>query len=177
MLSHRFLCIGLLFVPVVPAFGQRVPAQHRIVQAHTPRTSAPATGPQVRAIVLPVDGLASDSVQTIISRDLGYGDRVQVISDVPVTGTTAKKGTLPSAIVKAVATPVGVTVSLIDPLSSTVRQQHDFPLPQLVVRSNQTIADSLNQAFDARDLMRRTRIARAEGVRDSLQWRSEEHTS
>ncbi|HEY5088080.1 MAG TPA: hypothetical protein VII66_12045, partial [Gemmatimonadaceae bacterium] len=163
MLSHRSFCIGLLLLPALPAFGQTTALPHRRI-AHATRTSAPVASPQVRAIVLPVDGLATDSVQTIITRDLSYGDRVRVVSDDQAHGTNAA-----TAIVKAVATPQGVTVSLIDPLSGAVRQQHDFPLAIVSARNDQAIADSLNQAFAARDLMRRTQLARAEGVRDSLQ--------
>lgn len=161
MLSHRSLCIGLLLLPALPAFGQNAALSHRRVRAHAARTSAPATGPQVRAVILPVDGLESDSVQTIITRDLSFGDRVQVVS----TGNAPAA----TAVVKAVATTQGVTVSLIDPLSGAVRQQHDFPLPIVAPRRDQAIADSLNQAFAARELMRRTRVARADVVRDSLQ--------
>jgi TolB protein len=60
-------------------------------------------------------------------------------------------------------------VSLIDPASGAVRQQHEFQLPIVAPRNDQAVADSLNQAFNARDLLRRTRLARAEWVRDSLQ--------
>jgi tol-pal system beta propeller repeat protein TolB len=61
-----------------------------------------------------------------------------------------------------------VSVSLVDPISGAVRQQHEFPLPQIAPRRDQAIADSLNQAFAARELMRRTRVAQAEGIRDSI---------
>lgn len=169
MLSHRTLCIGVLLLPALPAFGQSNSASRRPVQTRSAHTSAAVASPQVRAVVLPVDGLASDSIQTIVSRDLNYGDRVQVVSDLAAVTPSAKKGQQPSAVVKTVATATGVTVSLIDPLSGTVRQQRDFTLPQVSRRSDQAIADSLNQAFAARDLMRRTRIVRAETVRDSLQ--------
>jgi tol-pal system beta propeller repeat protein TolB len=161
MLSRRSLCFGFLLLPVLPAFGQKAVPSHRSAQAHSAKSSAPATGPQVRAIVLPIDGLDSDSAQTIITRDLSYGDRVQIVD----VGTTHPA----TAEVKAVATASGVTVSLVDPLSGAVRQQHDFPLPIVTPRHDQAIADSLNQAFAARQLMRNTRLARAEGVRDSLQ--------
>ncbi len=130
-------------------------------QAHSAKSSAPATGPQVRAVVLPIDGLDSDSAQTIITRDLSYGDRVQIVDGNPTHPATAE--------VKAVATATGVTVSLIDPLSGAVRQQHDFALPIVMPRRDQAIADSLNQAFAARQLLRNTQLARAQGIRDSLQ--------
>lgn len=170
MLSHRSFCIGLLLLPAIPAFGQKATPAHRTAQARQSRASAPVASPQVRAVVLPVDGLESDSVQTIISRDLNFGDRVEVVSEVIAPATpSAAKASQPSAVVKAVATATGVTVSLLDPVSGTVRQQHDFPLPQVSHRTEQAVADSLNQAFDARDLLRRTRIVRAETVRDSLQ--------
>ena len=169
MLSHRSLCIALLLLPALPAFGQKPAALHRPARAHSQQTSASLVTPQVRAVVLPVDGLESDSVQTIISRDLNFGDRVQVVSDLTPVIPSTRKAQQPTAVVRTVATATGVTVSLIDPLSGTVRQQHDFALPQVPHRTAQAIADSLNQAFDARDLMRRTRIVRAEIVRDSLQ--------
>jgi tol-pal system beta propeller repeat protein TolB len=179
MLSHRSLCIGLLLLPAFPAFGQKPVASHRVLrnsQARSQQLSAPVAVPQVRAVVLPVDGLESDSVQTIMSRDLNFGDRVQVVSDLsptlapPAIQSTSKAQQQPPVVVKTVATATGVTVSLVDPLSGAVRQQHDFVLPQVSHRTDQAIADSLNQAFDARDLMRRARIVRAEGVRDSLQF-------
>lgn len=161
MLSHRSLCIGLLLLPAFPAFGQKTASSHARVQAHAPRSAATVASPQVRAVVLPIDGMETDSAQAIITRDLANGDRVQVVS----TGNPPAA----TAVVKAVATAQGVTVSLIDPLSGTVRQQRDFPLPIVGVQRDQAIADSLNQAFAARDLMRRTLLVRAETVRDSLQ--------
>ena len=161
MLSHRSLCIGLLLFPALPAFGQTIGLAHPRAQAHTPRTSASVASPQVRALILPIDGLETDSAEAIITRDLGFGDRVQIVS--------SDKTPVATAVVKAVATAQGVTVSLIDPLSGAVRQQRDFPLPIVTPRRDQAIADSLNQAFDGHDLLRRTRLARAEGVRDSLQ--------
>jgi TolB protein len=111
--------------------------------------------------MLPFDGAASDSVETIIARDLDFGDRVQL-----VPASNAKSAT---ASIKVVGTAQGLMVSLLDPATGAVRQQHEFPLPTVVERHDQAIADSLNQAFSARDLLRRTRIVRAETVRDSLQ--------
>ncbi|MDQ2890137.1 MAG: hypothetical protein M3R65_06220 [Gemmatimonadota bacterium] len=115
----------------------------------------------VRAIVLPLDGVDTDSAQTIISRDLDNGDRVQVI---PATQSSAA-----AAVVKAVATPQGVSVALLDPLTGAVRQQRDFALPIVPANRDQAIADSLNAAFNERDASRHLRLAHAEGVRDSLQ--------
>jgi tol-pal system beta propeller repeat protein TolB len=160
MLSHRSLCIALVLLPVATVLGQKPVLTHSRVQAHSARVAATVANPQVRAIVLPFDGMDTDSAQTIITRDLANGDRVQLVSsDKPQAAT---------AVVKAVATPVGVSVSLVDPISGAVRQQHEFPLPQIAPRRDQAIADSLNQAFAARELMRRTRVAQAEAVRDSL---------
>jgi tol-pal system beta propeller repeat protein TolB len=179
MLSHRSLCIGLLLLPVASALGQKPGTSHRSARAHSQQPSAPVADPQVVAVVLPVDGLESDSLQTIISRDLNFGDRVQVVSDIapapppaiPSAKIRAAKTTQsPPVVVKAVATATGLTVSLIDPASGTIRQQHDFVLPQVSHRTDKAVADSLNQAFDARDLLRRARIVRAEAVRDSLQY-------
>src|SRR5665213_2623803 len=113
MLSHRSLCIGLLLFPALPAFGQTIGLAHPRAQAHTPRTSASVASPQVRAVILPIDGLESDSAEAIITRDLGFGDRVQIVSSDKTPAATA--------VVKAVATAQGVTVSLIDPLSGAVR--------------------------------------------------------
>jgi tol-pal system beta propeller repeat protein TolB len=178
MLSRRSLCIGLLLLPVVPALGQKPGTSHRSAHARSQRASAPVADPQVLAVVLPVDGLETDSVQMIISRDLNFGDRVQVVSDlapalspaIPPARIASTKQTQPSVVVKTVATATGVTVSLMDPLSGTIRQQHDFVLPQVSRRTDKAIADSLNQAFVARDILRRARIVRAEAVRDSLQF-------
>lgn len=161
MLYRRSLCVGLLLLPALPVFGQNAAPSHRPAMAHSPKSSAPATGPQVRAVVLPIDGMDSDSAQTIITRDLSYGDRVAIVP----SGNTVPA----NAVVKAVADPHGVNVSLIDPLSGAVRQQQDFPLPFVAALNEQSIADSLNQAFNARQLMRNTLLVRAEVVRDSLQ--------
>jgi tol-pal system beta propeller repeat protein TolB len=142
MLSYHALCIGLLLLPAFPAFGQN-------------------TIPQVRAVILPVAGSEADSIQTIIARDLGFGDRVLVVSaDGPQRAT---------AVVNGVATAQGLTVSLLDSLNGTVLQQHDFLLPVVTPRNDQAIVDSLNQAFDARDLARRTALVRATWIRDSIQ--------
>lgn len=160
MLSPRYLCIGLLLLPVLPAFGQNAAVSHQRAQAHSPPTSAPVASPQVRAIILPIDGMETDSAQAIITRDLQYGDRVNIVS--------AGVMHAPTAVIKALATAQGVTVTLIDPLSGAVRQQHDFPLPIVALPHDQAIADSLNQAFTVRDVLRNARLARAEVVRDSL---------
>jgi TolB protein len=161
MLSHRTLCIGFLLLPALPAFGQTTTKSHRHTATRAALASAQGNTPQVRAVILPVDGLASDSVQTIITRDFDFGDRVQIVSEENTKSA--------SAMIKAVGTPQGLMVSIMDPASGAVRQQHEFPLPQVAPRRDQAIADSLNQAFNARDLLRRTRIVRAEWVRDSLQ--------
>jgi tol-pal system beta propeller repeat protein TolB len=162
MLSHRSLCIGVLLLPALPAFGQSVAPSHRHVLAQATRSPVPAASSALRILILPVEGAAeSDSLQTIITRDLTYSDRVQIVG--------ADKPSAASAVVKAVSTPAGVMVSLIDPLSGAVRQQHEFALPVVSPSHDQAIADSLNQAFAARDQLRRTRITRAELLRDSLQ--------
>jgi len=142
MLSPRALCIGLLLLPALPLSGQN-----------------PA--PQVRAVVLPIEGLETDSIHTIITRDLGFGDRVLIVNaDDPQRAT---------AVVRGVATAQGLTVSLLDSLNGTVLQQRDFPLPIVTPRNDQAIADSLNQAFAARDLVRRAALVRSTWVRDSIQ--------
>ena len=161
MLSHRALCIGFLLVPALPAFGQNATKARRAPATHAALISTHKTPSMVRAVILPVDGLASDSVQTILTRDLDFGDRVQLVSAENMKSATAT--------IKMVGTPQGLTVSVLDPTTGAVRQQHDFPLPIVTGRDDQAIADSLNQAFSARDLLRRTRIVRAETVRDSLQ--------
>lgn len=142
MLSPHALCIGLLLLPALPAFGQS-PTQ------------------QVRAVVLPIDGLETDSIHTIIARDLAFGDRVLVVNaDGPERAT---------AVVRGVATAQGLTVSLLDSLNGTALQQRDFPLPSVTPHNDQAIADSLNQAFTARDLERQAALVRAMWVRDSIQ--------
>ena len=142
MLLYRALCLGLLLLPAFPAFGQNAI-------------------PQVRAVVLPVAGSETDSIQTIIARDLGFGDRVLVVSaDGPQRA---------AAVVRGVATAQGLTVSLLDSLNGTALQQRDFPLPVVTPRNDQAIADSLNQAFAARDLARRTALVCATWIRDSIQ--------
>jgi TolB protein len=161
MLSHRVLCIGFLLLPALPALGQGTTQAHRRAPAHAARASSTAANPQVRAVILPVDGLDTDSVQTILARDLDFGDRVQVVS--------VADSKSPAGIVKATATAQGLMVSLTDPASGAIRQQHDFQLPIVAPHNDQAIADSLNQTFSARDLLRRTRLQRAEYVRDSLQ--------
>jgi tol-pal system beta propeller repeat protein TolB len=141
MLLYRALCLGLLLLPAFPAFGQN-------------------TIPQVRAVVLPVAGSETDSIQTIIARDLGFGDRVLVVSaDGPQRA---------AAVVRGVATAQGLTVTLLDSLNG-VLQQRDFQLPIVTPRNDQAIADSLNHAFAARDLARRTALVRATWIRDSIQ--------
>jgi len=164
MLSHRALFVGFLLIPVVPAAGQSAAKTRHPAPASAARTSKSAktsSGPVVKAVVMPVDGVDNDSVQTIVSRDLDFGDAVQVLS--------ADKIRLATAIIKPVATAQGLMVSVLDPATGAVRQQHEFQLPIVAPRNDQAIADSLNQAFNARDLLRRTRLARAEWVRDSLQ--------
>ena len=161
MLSHRTFFIGLLLFPAVPALAQTGRLSHLRAPSHASRGSVPVASQQVRALVLPIDGLDTDSAQAIITRDLSFGDRVQVVApDRPQTAT---------AVVKAVATPQGVNVSLIDPVSGAIRQQGDFALPMVPQQNDLAIADSLNKAFADRDLTRRARIVRAETVRDSLQ--------
>jgi TolB protein len=151
MLSHRAYCIGLLLLPVLPAFGQKAAKSHG---------RAPADS-QVRAVILPASGLATDSVQTIITRDLGFGDRVQILLPSETQSATV--------VVKTIGTAQGLTVSLVDPVTGAVKQQEDFPLPIVMARHDQAIADSLNGEFVLRYNARNTRMAHASAVRDSLQ--------
>ena len=159
MLHRSSLCIGLLFIPAASIIGQKSTSTHS--RAHSTRAAASVNSSLVRAVVLPLEGTDTDSAQTIISRDLANGDRVQIVD-----ATQTLKS---AAVVKAVATPQGVKVSLLDPLTSAVRQERDFPLPIVPVKHDQAIVDSLNSAFNARYDSRHARLARAEGLRDSLQ--------
>ena len=159
MLYRSSLCIGLVMLPAAALLGQKSTSGN--LHSRPARTAASVNSALVRTVVLPLDGTDTDSAQTIITRDLSFGDRVQVV---PNTQTQAS-----AAVVKAVATPAGVTVSLLDPLTGSVRQQQDFPLPIVPARHDQAIADSLNQEFNARDSARRVRFVRAETVRDSIQ--------
>jgi TolB protein len=182
MLFHRSLCIGLLLLPALPAFGQRTSAPHRGAQrraVRTARASASVPDPRVRVAMLPTNSPGTDSVETIVTRDLGFGDRVRVVTaseaQNDATTSTATPTATPAAtpavaaLVRIVAAERGITVSLVDPLSNAVRQQRDFPLPVVVPRNDQAIADSLNQAFTARYLTRSNRLMRAYAVRDSIQ--------
>ena len=159
MLYRSSLCIGLLLVPAASLVGQKTTSAH--AHARPPHAASSVNSSLVRAVVLPLDGLDTDSAQTIITRDLGNGDRVQVV-DASQTPTSA-------VVVKAVVTPLGVKVSLLDPLTNSVRQERDFPLPIVPAKRDQVIVDSLNTAFNARYELRQARLARSEALRDSLQ--------
>lgn len=167
MLFHRALCVGLLLLPAV-ASAQKSAASRRKTRQRPQPKPAPVVIPQVRAVVLPVEGQYGDSVQAIVSRDLDYGDRVEVVSSqmppLPAGDTSQQP-----VVVKSVASAKGLTVSLVDPVSGAVRQQHDFVLPLVPGRTDIAIADSLNHAFEVRDSSRRAVIVHAEWVRDSLQ--------
>ena len=159
MLHRSSFCVGLLLIPAASLIAQT--SQSRRSPARSTRAASAGTVAQVRAVVLPLDGVDADSLQTIISRDLANGDRVQVVDQ----AQTLKS----AAVVKAVVTPVGVKVSLLDPQSSITRQERDFTLPVVPAKRDQAVVDSLNSAFDARYAARQARLARAEVLRDSVQ--------
>jgi TolB protein len=154
MLYRRFLCIGFLALPALPVLAQGQSRAHRPASAHT-------TDARVRAVVLPVEGADGDSIHTIIARDLDYGDRVQIVD--------ASQTKAAGAVIKAVAAGERLNVSLLDPATGIVRQQQEFTLPVVTPQHDREIADSLNNAFNARDAQRRERIVSAERSRDSLQ--------
>ncbi|MGI8546566.1 MAG: hypothetical protein ACR2M1_04410 [Gemmatimonadaceae bacterium] len=97
---------------------------------------------------------------TIISRDLDFGDRIRLVP--PDSMQRA------AAVLRAVQSPTGLTVSLLDPRTSTVKQERQFPLPVMPARRDSAITDSVARALAARDAERQTVIARYTVMRDSI---------
>ena len=87
--------------------------------------------------VLPVNGVGGDSVRAIIQRDLGFGDRVNVVmseADIPLTAGRPNYDLLKrlgsAGVVQATVTPAGVLhVALHDIGARAVTLVREFPLP------------------------------------------------
>ena len=107
------------------------------------------TYPGVRpgVVVLPVAGMAGDSIQAIIQRDLDFGDRVNIIVipdsmaaalrhgiDSTGTATTMNYGVFKNigalAVVQATNTDRGLHVALHDVVHARVLDVNEFALPQ-----------------------------------------------
>jgi TolB protein len=97
-------------------------------------TYTPGTKPGV--VVLPVDGPGGDSVRAIISRDLDFGDRIEVIDgsgvSQPASGTVSYglwKSLGAAALVQVtLITPSLARVAVHDVTAKKVAQSRDFPV-------------------------------------------------
>jgi TolB protein len=97
-------------------------------------TYAPGTKPGV--VVLPVDGPGGDSLRAIVSRDLDFGDRIEVIDGSGVSQTAS--GAVSYAIWKSLGAAALVQVTLVAPslarvavhdvAAKKVAQSRDFPI-------------------------------------------------
>jgi TolB protein len=145
-------------VPVIsrrtlPALGAGLLLVAGCADAQTPATrdTTPvgvsvrlAYDPNVRpgVAVLPVGGVAGDSVRAILQRDLDFGDRVSVL-----TGRAADAPALPGgrvsydlartlgalAVVQAQVTPTGLRVTLHDVVNRKALAARDYVLPPPVL--------------------------------------------
>lgn len=122
-------------------------------------------------VVLPVDSADGDSVRTIISRDLDFGDRVRVL---PLDTIALRDSSLlagdsldygrftamgAAAVVRAARIPTGLRVTVHDVKTRSVRQSRDFPVPTVPPPS----------ALDsARDSLARSLAERAAATRAAL---------
>lgn len=158
-MTHRFPLLlaiaALASLPASPAAAQKT--THKQSSHAASRTSAP---PRIAVAVLPVDPASGDSVRVIISRDFDFGDRIRVIPSDSIARA--------SAVVRAVRSPTGITVSLMDPRTSAVRQERQFPLPVVPARRDTALVDSVGRALAARVAERQSVIARYTVIRDSL---------
>lgn len=165
VMTHRFpLLLAIAAVaslPASPVAAQKAThkqSSHAASHAAASRTSA---APRIAVAVLPVDPASGDSVRVIISRDFDFGDRIQVIPTDSITRA--------SAVVRAVQSPTGITLSLMNPRTSAVRQERQFPLPVIPARRDTAIVDSVGRALAARVAERQSVLARYAVLRDSLQ--------
>ncbi|HWJ20791.1 MAG TPA: hypothetical protein VNS52_00435 [Gemmatimonadaceae bacterium] len=131
--------LALALAPVRGAFAQDTSAASKRPGVRIGLTYNPGARPGVA--ILPVAGLAGDSVRTIIERDLDYGDRVTIVgagaaaaavksanpAAAPDYALLAKLGA--AAVVRATLTPAGVHVALYDVGGRRVALVRDFALP------------------------------------------------
>ncbi|MGI8508818.1 MAG: hypothetical protein ACR2MQ_05790 [Gemmatimonadaceae bacterium] len=158
-MTHRFPLLlaiaALASLPASPAAAQNATHKH---SSHAASQSSAA--PRIAVTVLPVDPASGDSVRVIISRDFDFGDRIRVVPPDSITRA--------SAVIRAVQSPTGLTVSLMDPRTSAVRQERQFPLPAVPARRDTAIVDSVGRALAARVAERRSALARYTVLGDSL---------
>ncbi|MDE3052616.1 MAG: PD40 domain-containing protein [Gemmatimonadota bacterium] len=140
MTKARFALAGALLALAVPLAAQDTTAQgvHITLQYNV--------GTRPGVVVLPVAGAGGDSIQTILQRDLDYGDRVNVIA-IPDSMAAAVRGGLDStgkvrtmgyavfktlgaaAVIQATNTSRGLHVALHDVARGQVIDVNEFPLP------------------------------------------------
>ena len=99
---------------------------------------APGTRPGV--LVLPIDGVAGDSIRAILQRDFTYGDRVNVIalepSAMPPFGVATAKPNYAlftrlgaAAILQVTPTSFGIQIAVHNASKGVVERTKAFPLP------------------------------------------------
>ena len=157
-----------------------VDAQSARRQPAPQRTQVAAPPPKPTVLVLPVAGDESDSIRTIVQRDLDYGDRLSVVSapQSAVAALVPAPGAQPAfaaiaplgaqRVVVARRSGASLQVSASDVTGARVVGERTFDVPQVPSLRPQVIRDSLRLAFVARDQAARARLATLASVRDSL---------
>jgi len=153
-----FLSFGLAFAALrpAPAMGQDSTFREGV---RIGLVYAPGTKPGV--LVLPVAGMAGDSVRAILERDFTHGDRINVValeaSAVPPFPTDGEKPNYPlftrlgaAAILQVTPTSFGIQVVVHNAGKGVVERSKAFPLPAGVLSPDwrlalHEVADELEQ--------------------------------
>ena len=125
-------------------------------------------------VVLPVPGLAGDSVTAILRRDLDHGDRVTVVDagDGLASGSGLNYALLArlsaAAAVQATLTATGLHVAVHDVAQKRVANVRDFPLPSPALSPDwrlavHAVADELERMFTGTRGISATRVAYVQG--------------
>ena len=137
MIRRTLLLAALTPLLVVPVLAAQDTTAQRGVRIGL--TYQPGTRPGV--VVLPVNGANGDSVRAILQRDLGFGDRVEIIGGEgsTVADVARQQGSTMNyplwkqlgalAIVQATVTANGVRVAVHDVAAAGVLNARDFTLP------------------------------------------------
>lgn len=169
------LSLGALLAVAVPARAQdSTVAGVRIGLVYTP-------GTRPGVLVLPVGGVAGDSVRAILERDFSHGDRINVIAleaaAIPPFGDGRSKPNYPlftrlgaAAILQVTPTSFGIEVAVHNAAKGVVERSKPFPLPAGTLSPNwrmalHGVADEIEQWITGVGGIAATRILYVSGGR------------
>jgi TolB protein len=131
-------------------------------------------------IVLPVSGVAGDSIAAIVERDLDFGDRVNIIRLDASSATTVSRSSGPNwallarlgaaAAVQVTPTSAGLHVAIFNVATKQTARIHDYPAPSMAESRRwraavHTMADDIELALTGVRGVASTRVLFERGQR------------